>query len=387
MKIIYFTTSLEKEDYVSFSSAWKSTLNTSIQNLHNRLIRALGMTHEVDVVSIRPFSRRYCKLKKLVAETKQEGKITWHYIEIKRLKLPRILSVRKQCQRLVAKMNLKDAIILTDTLNPNVLNNATLIAKKYNLPIIGVCNNTPSSIHNTGKSYTSSILSKATNLSGFISLTPGLNELFNKYNRANMTFEGILDNKYQKIDASRYGKYLFYDGSLEEKYGIYDLIKAFEGLSNKEYKLLISGYHKNENKLNKAIGNNDNIIFLGNLQNDEVLSLANNSVVNVNPLPYSEDYDRYMIPDNIVDYFASNSITLSVRNRHFKKYFENDAIWVNSSDTTDLLSGLKIALNLSLEERTTMIKKANADANKLFSMEMINHRVILFLKQFLKQKE
>ena len=119
----------------------------------------------------------------------------------------------------------------------------------------------------------------------------------------------------------------------------------------------------------------------------EVLSLANNSVVNVNPLPYSEDYDRYMIPDNIVDYFASNSITLSVRNRHFKKYFENDAIWVNSSDTTDLLSGLKIALNLSLEERNAMIKKANADANKLFSMEMINYRVILFLKQFLKQKE
>lgn len=387
MKIIYFTTAQEKEDYVSFSSAWNATLNTAIQNLHNRLIRALGMTHEVDVISIRPFSRRFCSYKKLTADSKQEGKITWHYLEVKRLKLPRYVSIRKQCQKIVSKINLKDAIILTDTLNPNVLNNACLIAEKFSLPIIGVCNNTPSGIHDTGKSYTSSILSQATDLSGFISLTPGLNELFNKYNRANMTFEGIIDDKYQPIDVSMFGQYIFYDGSLEEKYGVYDLIRAFKDLRNNNYKLLLSGYHKNENKLNKAIKDSDNILYLGNLQNNEVLSLANNALVNVNPLPYTEDYDRYMIPDNIVDYFAANAITLSVRNRHFKKYFENDAIWVNSSETSDLLSGLKIALNLSKEEREAMIKKANADANKLYSMTMINHRTILFLKQFLKQKE
>ena len=59
MKIIYFTTASSKEDYVSFSLMWDSSLNTSIQNLHNRLIRSLGMTHEVDVISIRPFSRKY----------------------------------------------------------------------------------------------------------------------------------------------------------------------------------------------------------------------------------------------------------------------------------------------------------------------------------------
>ena len=387
MKIIYFTTALEKEDYISFSSSWNTTLNTSIQNFHNRLIRSLAMTHEVDVISIRPFSRRFCSLKKLNADTKQEGRITWHYVGIKRLKVQRYVSIKNQCTKILAKLNLKDAIVLTDTLNPNVLNNATRLSKKYNLPIIGICNNTPSGIHDTGRSYTTSILTKATDLSGFISLTPGLNNLFNKYSRANISFEGILDNKYQPMDVSKYGKYIFYDGSLEEKYGVYDLIKAFIALDNPNYNLLISGYHKNDSKLTRAIGNNNNILYLGNLQNDEVLALANGSLINVNPLPYSEDYDRYLIPDNIVDYFAANSITLSVRNRHFKKEFENDAIWINSGDVTDLLSGLKIALNLSKEERNAMIKKANADANELYSMDNINRKTIIFLKQFLKQKE
>ena len=125
MRIIYFTTACKKEDYVSFSKMWDSSLNASIQNLHNRFIRSLALTHEVEVFSMRPFSRRCCKLKKLDAETKQEGKITWHYLEIKRNKLLRYSTVTKQCNKILSKMNLKDCIIITDTLNPNVLRNST----------------------------------------------------------------------------------------------------------------------------------------------------------------------------------------------------------------------------------------------------------------------
>ena len=87
MKIIYFTTACEKEDYISFSKNWNTSLNTSIQNLHNRLIRSLALTHEVEVISIRPFSKKYCKLRGLPSALTNEGKITWHYLEIKRNKL------------------------------------------------------------------------------------------------------------------------------------------------------------------------------------------------------------------------------------------------------------------------------------------------------------
>ena len=55
MKIIYFTTASEKEDFNSFQENWTSSLNSFIQNLHNRLIRSLAITHEVEVISIRPF--------------------------------------------------------------------------------------------------------------------------------------------------------------------------------------------------------------------------------------------------------------------------------------------------------------------------------------------
>lgn len=387
MRIIYFTTACKKEDYVSFSKMWDSSLNASIQNLHNRFIRSLALTHEVEVFSMRPFSRRYCKLKKLDAETKQEGKITWHYLEIKRNKLLRYSTVTKQCNKILSKMNLKDCIIITDTLNPNVLRNSTKFAKKYNLPIIGVCNNTPSSIHNTGKSYATSILSLAENLSGYITLTQGLNTLYNTYNRANLSFEGVLDDNVVINKENEYGDYIFFNGSLEPNHGIVQLILAFRELDNPKLKLIISGYYPDNETLIKVIHNNQNVINLGNIPSDEVISLASHSLLNVNPLPFTEDFDRYYVPANLVDYFNSNSIVVSVRNRQFMKSFKDDAIWVEDCEIYDLLKGLKAGLSLSKENRADMIKKANADVNKLYSMSVINRRTILFLKQFLKQKE
>lgn len=387
MRIIYFTTACKKEDYVSFSKMWDSSLNASIQNLHNRFIRSLALTHEVEVFSMRPFSRRYCKLKKLDAETKQEGKITWHYLEIKRNKLLRYSTVTKQCNKILSKMNLKDCIIITDTLNPNVLRNSTKFAKKYNLPIIGVCNNTPSSIHNTGKSYATSILSLAENLSGYITLTQGLNTLYNTYNRANLSFEGVLDDNVVINKENEYGDYIFFNGSLEPNHGIVQLILAFRELDNPKLKLIISGYYPDNETLIRVIHNNQNVINLGNIPSDEVISLASHSLLNVNPLPFTEDFDRYYVPANLVDYFNSNSIVVSVRNRQFMKSFKDDAIWVEDCEIYDLLKGLKAGLALSKENRADMIKKANADVNKLYSMSVINRKTILFLKQFLKQKE
>ena len=378
---------MEKEDYASFSLLWKTSLNTSIQNLHNRLIRSLALTHEVDVISTRPFSKKFCNAKKLEAFEKQEGRITWHYLEIKRNKFVRNKSTKRQTNKILANLNLKDCIILTDTLNPYILARSTKVAKKYHLPIIGICNNTPSGIHDTDRSYTTSLLEAAKDLSGYITLTSGLNELYNVGSRAYLTFEGIAENKFKAVDTEEYGNYIYYDGRLDSKSGIYELIKAFKLLNNPDINLVFSGYHGDYSRLNKIISNNPNIYNLGMIPADEVLSLESHSLVNINARPYSEDYDRYLIPGNIIDYLASQSITVSVKNNRLNKAFEESVIWIESNDPQDIIDGLNKALALSNDERQTLIKKSNAEANKLYAMSVINRKVILFLKQFLRQKD
>lgn len=388
MKIIYFTTACEKNDFDSFLQNWNSSLNTSIQNLHNRLIRSLALTHEVEVISVRPFSRKYSKLKKLESSLTTEGKINWHYLTVKRrTRLFRYLSIRKQSKRIFNKLNLKDCIILTDTLNPFLLLSSTSLAKKYNLPIIGVCNNTPSSIRNTGRSYTMFLHNLADNLSGYITLTSGLNELFNKHNRANLTIEGIVENKYKQKDINHYGNFIFFYGNLEQKYGIYELINAFKELNNNKINLVFAGYHANEEKIKKLISDNSNIKYLGMISNDLVNSLESASLLNINPRPFSEDYDRYLIPSFVLDSLNSNSLTVSVRNTKLEPYFKEDVIWINSNEKEDIINGINKALSLNEEDRKALIKKGNVSVNKLYSMQAVNRKVILFLKQFLKQRD
>ena len=387
MRIIYFTTALEKEDYVAFCENWNGSLNTTIQNLHNRLIRALALTHEVDVISVRPFSKRYCKLKKLDASTTQEGKITWHYLEVKRRKLFRASHTKRDAKKILLKLNLKDAIILTDTLNPYILKASTSLANDFQLPIIGVCNNTPSGIHDTGKSYTTNLHSMADDLSGYITQTSNLNELFNKYNRANITIEGVLESKFNEQDVKQYGKYIFYYGNLENKFGVYDLIQAFIELNNQDVNLVVAGYHADENKMAEMCKFRNNIKYIGMISNDLMLSLANGSLFNINSRPYTEDFDRYLVPYNTLDYLNSKSLTVSVRNKILLKTFKDDALWLELGEKEELIEVMNKALQMSDKEKEEMIKKANADANKLYSMSVVNHKLILFLKQFLKQRE
>lgn len=387
MRIIYFTTALGKEDYVSFCENWNGSLNTTIQSLHNRLIRSLALTHEVDVISVRPYSKKYCKLKKLDAFTTQEGKITWHYLEVKRRKLFRANHTKRDAKRILLKLNLKDAIILTDTLNPYILRASTSLAADFQLPIIGVCNNTPSGIHDTGKSYTTTLHSMADNLSGYITQTSNLNELFNKYNRANITIEGVLEDKYKEEDVKEYGKYIFHYGNLEERFGVFELVQAFVELNKSDINLVIAGYHANEEKMAEMCKFRNNIKFLGMINNDLMLSLENESIFNINSRPYTEDFDRYLIPYNTLDYLNSKSLTVSVRNNILLKTFKDDALWLELGEKEELIEVMNKALQMNEKEKSEMIKRANADANKLYSMSVINHKLILFLKQFLKQRE
>lgn len=387
MRIIYFTTALAKDDYVAFCENWNGSLNTTIQHLHNRLIRALALTHEVEVISVRPFSRKYCKLKKLPASTTLEGKITWHYLEVKKKRFFKADYIKKQAKKILLKANLNDAIILTDTLNPYLLKSSTSLAEYFHLPIIGVCNNTPSGINNTGRSYTTYLHSLADDLSGYITQTQNLNELFNKHNRANITIEGVLEDKYKVYDVREYGKYIFYYGNLEEKFGVYDLIQAFIELNNSTTILVIAGYHANEEKMKKLSQYRNNIKYLGMISSDLALSLENGSLFNINSRPYSEDYDRYLIPYNTLDYLNSKSLTVSVRNNILQRVFKDDALWLELGEKEELIEVMNKALIMSEKEKNEYVKKANADANKLYSMSVVNHKLILFLKQFIKQRD
>ena len=384
MKIVYFTTAIQRDDYRDFTKLWTISLNPSNQNFHNKMIRSLGIDNEVHVISVRPFSRKNCKVKKLDEETKVEGNITWHYIPIKGNRLTRPLFIKSEVKKVLKKLDLSDAVFVSDTINPNVITNANKAKRKYRRPLCGILTDSPSNISGTGRSYTMYLLKQGQDLDGYIALTDGLNEMFNEGNKPSMIMEGIVEDIDTPVKGSKYGNYFFFGGALMERYGVYNLINAFNKLNNDDINLLICGHHADERRLKEAIGKNKNIKYLKMIPVKEVLELEANAIANINPRPYSQDLDKFSIPSKTIEYYTSGKITISAQSTILNKKFAKCTVWCGYAKEEELLSAMQKVLKMDENKRDAMGLEAKKKAQELYSLSAVNKRLDEFLSQFIK---
>ena len=384
MKIIYITTSLEENDYIEFNKLWTVSLNPSNQNFHNKMIRSFALHNDVDVISIRPFSKAKCKISVLKADKKVVNNITYHYLKIRRSKLFRMTSLKSQVKDLIERIKTEDSVIVTDTINPKCVSVTNYIQKKFHIPAIGICTDSPSNITGTSKSYTLYLLSRCNKLDGFITLTEGLNFLFNPNNKDHITIEGVVESKDVNEPAAIEGKYIFFGGALLPRYGVYNLIEAFKNIDNQDISLLICGHHANEEQIFDAIGEDARIKYLGTLPVKEVLALEKSALVNINPRPFTQDLDRLSIPSKTLEYLSSGSLTISVRNTELEKVFKDCAIWAKSGSAKDLEASIKTAISMDEKERLDLAQKAKNIAISHYSIEKIGELVTEFSSKFIK---
>ena len=383
MNIIYFTTCQENNDYNEYLKAWPYPINSSSQMIHNRLVRSLSLYHHVDVISVRPFSKQDCLVRNLLKNERVTNRIHWHYLSVRRSKLGRFSFMWAQVEKILRDVD-KNSLILTDTLNTNVFAIATYAAKRKRMPIIGVCTNSPSNVTGTNRSYAVNVLKMAKHLDGTIALTPALNDLYNEKNKPSIVIEGLAEDYLPLPGDNKYGKYLFYSGSLYEKYGIYNLIQAFNELELPDYKLLICGHHEGKTFL-EAIRRKKNIRYLGALTNQECIQLQQNAVANINPRPFNEDLDRFTVPSKMFEYLNSTRPTISTKSSRLMKVFQEDAIWMKTGSVEEIKEALETLLKLDKEDQDYLGKKARDRAQQYYSLTNVGLKLEDFLQTFFKK--
>ena len=382
MNIIYFTTSQESDDYNEYVKAWSYPINSSTQLIHNRLIRSLALHHHVDVVSMRPFSKQDCLVKALIRSERVTNRIHWHYLSVRRSKIGRFSFMWAQTEKILRNVD-KDSLIITDTINTNVFQLASYAAKRKHMSLLGVCTNSPSNITGTNRSYSLKVLKLAKNLDGTIALTPALNDLYNEKGKPSIVIEGLVEDRLPLPGENKYGKYFFYSGSLYEKYGIYNLIQAFNEMELPDYKLLICGHHEGKTFL-EAIRRKKNIRYLGSLTNEECLMLQQNAVANINPRPFNEDLDRFTVPGKCFEYLNSSRPMISTKSSRLVKVFQQDAIWMKTGSVEEIKEAINTLLDLDKDEQDYLGKKAHERAQSYYSLSNVGLKLDDFLKTFFK---
>lgn len=374
MQIIYFTSALREDDFWEYNNKWNSTLNPSNQNFHYNLITSLAINNKVDVVSIRPFSKKVLSVKKLEKEKYKDGNITWHYLARRnKFDFYQYLYIKHK----------KHTVVLTDTLNIRILKLAKFYARTNLLPIIGICTDSPNNITSISNTLSKYLIRSGRHLGGYIALTEGLNNLYNKRGKPYVVINGVVRNIELKRENT-HGKYILFAGSLLRKYGIYELIDAFNKIKEKDIKLLICG-HTSEQDFQTKIYNNQNIVHLGCVTTKELYNLEKNSMMCVNPRPTNEQIDLLSFPSKILEYLNYSNLVLSTKNPIIEETFKNNIIWINSLKCEEFTKVLEFALDKDINEIVNNKNKVDKIIEEKYSQQSINKRLNEYLMSIIRK--
>ena len=372
MKVFYLTIAQDKESYKNYLSKWSVSPNLSNQNFHNKLIRSIALSHEVNVISIRPINRNFSE-KSLQKSDKTENNVNWNYIKVSSNKVDKLLFTSNRVDEFTKNIT-KDDVLFVDALNLSLLKQAVRIKKKYGARIIGICTDNPSNISFTSDSYKNNLLSLGRELDEYIVLTRKLNDLYNISNKPYIIIDGV--NELCSAGESKYkidGDYIYFGGSLMRRYGVYNLIEAFNNLNNPNLRLVLCGHHE-EPDLKDNI-KKENILYLGALPNEEVMYLESHALCAVNPRPVDPSVDEYSIPSKTLEYLSCGTIAITVKNDLLMERYGKAILWSETGNVKDLENALNVAIKMDKKERESFIKNALETVNKYTSLEVINKEI------------
>ena len=231
-KYIYFTNAMDNDSFKEYLEGWSVSPNLSNQNFHNKLIRSLALSHDIDVISVRAINRRY-KYKKLEAKIIREGNIFWKYPLVTRNRISKYFKLFKR----VTDITMQDSsLIFVDVLNFSLLRTAIKYRKKFKMPIIGICTDSPYNISFGKKKLTKKLVELGQTLDGYIVLTKKLNELYNVNKKPFICIDGVSEIPSKYLEPKINGDYIYFGGSLMKKNGLLNLIEAFKKLEKTDKK-------------------------------------------------------------------------------------------------------------------------------------------------------
>jgi len=211
----------------------------------------------------------------------------------------------------------------------------------------------------------------------FVFLTDEMTKHFGINNKPWVRIEGMINPDeinvipdFEKMDNVNV---VMYSGTLAERYGILNLLNAFQSIEESNYELWICGAGNTQDFIQAQSKIDTRIKFFGLLPREKVLELQRKATVLVNPRSSDGEYTKYSFPSKIVEYLLSGTPCImsplpGIPQEYYKFIFlvvENDA--------------------LALKKR--IVEICNLDNKKLLYFGMSARNFVITEKNYKKQTE
>lgn len=189
--------------------------------------------------------------------------------------------------------------------------------------------------------------------------------------KPNVVIEGIATDEFPTHDITSAGnniKTILYAGTLHEKYGVMQLVEAFENIQNEDYRLILCGEGDSSDKIIEMSKKDKRIDYRGQLPHKQILTLMQLATVLVNPRKNNEEYTRYSFPSKILEYFSSGTPVVAYKLDGIPEEYY-DYMYVVNDDSIDELSRTLIEI---LEKPNEELSKKGKIAKKFVLQEKNN---------------
>jgi len=379
-RIIYFSTAMLPNDFNALVSSSKQSPNPSNQIFHHKLIRALSLYNEVEVIVNRPFPKSRGFFHNIPYVKKKEGNITFHYISFNNSRWLKSWSFRNRAGFIVGKLfaDKKETILMVDSLNLTLAKVARFTSKLHHVTNVGIITDHPKNLSGVNRKYLKGILRSFRYYDLFLTLTEDLNTIVNPLKKPHYVFHGLVEEvKVPKTMTQR--PFMFFGGSLYERYGVSNLLSAFSTFPG-DYDLVIAGQGPASLNVRAAAKKDPRIIYVGMVNPVDVLKYQKNSVLNINPRPHDETIDRYSIPSKMLDYMASGVLTLSVRNDVLFNLAGDSVLWAKSGSADDLRAALDAFATMDPSEKDRLAGEAKKRVFERFALDIQGSKISYFIK-------
>ena len=174
---------------------------------------------------------------------------------------------------------------------------------------------------------------------------------------------------------------IMYAGMLHEKYGVLNLLDAFEALEEENTELWMFGSGTAVPEIRRRAAQNHRIRYFGTVSRDEILAFERKATLLVNPRDPHEAFTRYSFPSKTIEYMLSGTPLVTTRlegipNEYFDYVFD-----APGNRAEDLRRSLQAALAYSADELNAFGARAQRFIAENKSACRQAERILDFLKE------
>lgn len=296
---------------------------------------------------------------------------------------------RKRIKRF-CKENAENGVILTYSIPPFLVKDVIRYARRYSVKTVAVVTDLLRDMYMNEKQsglmaklkrrYLAGALRYQGEYDGYVYLTEAMRDVVAQ-DKPYTVMEGIASLTKESLSPEKaFPRAAMYAGMLHEKYGILNLLDAFEEAALPNTELWLFGDGNAVDSIRARAEKNRAIRYFGTVSREEVLDYEKKATLLVNPRDPSEEFTKYSFPSKTIEYMLSGTPLLTTRLEGIPKEYEPFLFWAEGNTQKQLACGLQKALSYSDSELSLMgerakqfiIKEKNAKKQSAKVMKLIN---------------